>query len=131
MNKNDLRIGNISKTSEYYDNYSNDKKDSNNKNSKDDKKQQEYVYEELKRVVKKHAKENDTNIMELNFGVFLVKDGFTIKEAATIADIELEDLTNYIYKTLKKTNKEEYKYVIELLREREFVNQKGNTKIKK
>lgn len=124
MNKNDLRIENISKVSYYYDNYSNNKKGSNNKNSKDEKNKQEYVYEELKRVVKKHSKENQTNIMELNFGVFLVKDGFTIKEAATIADIDLEDLTNYIYKTLKKTNKEEYNEIMQLLREREFQKQK-------
>lgn len=124
MNKNDLRIGNISKVSDYYDNYSNNKKGSNNKNSKDEKNKQEYVYEELKRVVKKHSKENQTNIMELNFGVFLVKDGFTIKEASTIADIDLEDLTNYIYKILKKTNKEEYNEIMGILREREFQKQK-------
>jgi len=124
MNKNDLRIGNISNVSSHYDNYSNDKKGSNNKNSKDEKNKQDFVYEDLKRVVKKHSKENQTNVMELNFGVFLVKDGFTIKEAAYIAEVDINDLTNYIYKTLKKTNKEEYNEIMQLLREREFQKQK-------
>ena len=124
MNKNDLKIDSISKTQNYYDNYSNSKKH-NKENSKDkEKNKQDFVYEDLKRVVKKHSKENQTNVMELNFGTFLVKDGFTIKEAAYIAEIDINDLTNYIYKTLKKTNKEEYNYIMELLREREFVKQK-------
>lgn len=120
MNKNDLKIGS---TNIVKDNYSNNKR--HNENSKDkEKSKQDFVYEDLKRVVKKHSKENQTNIMELNFGVFLVKDGFTIKEASYIAEVDINDLTNYIYKTLKRTNKEEYNYIMELLREREFEKQK-------
>ena len=82
------------------------------------------VYKDLKRVVKKHAKENNTNLMELNFATFLVKDGFTIKEAAYIAEVDINDVTNYIYKTLKRENPDEYNYIMDLLREREFVKQK-------
>lgn len=126
MNKNDLRISSIPNVDNNLK-YPNNKKEQNN-NKDQNKNKKHFVYQDLKRVVKKHAKENNTNIMELNFATFLVKDGFTIREASYIAEVDINDLTNYIYKTLKRENKEEYNYIMELLREREFEKQKQKRK---
>ena len=121
MNKNDLRINSVSNVG-MISNYNQDKEKQNNNGQGQNK--NDFVYQDLKRVVKKHGKENNTNIMELKFATFLVKDGFTIKEASIIAEVDVNEITNYIYKTLKKENKEEYNHLMEILREREYVKQK-------
>ena len=123
MNKNDLRVNSIPCVDTSFKHPNNKEKENDNNQNQNNNKNN-FIYQDLKRVVKKHVKESETNIMELKFAAFLVKDGFTIKEASIIAEVDINEITNYIYKTLKRENKDEYNYLMEILREREYVKQK-------